>query len=244
MRQRAFSLLEMVMGVFFFLVITGAVFGLLNMAQQRYQMESEFLDSFQGARLALDQITRDIHSAGYPPAANLPAALAATSPNLIALPFAWEPGYPGATCLVPAGCTTPSDFDVIIESDIDPTSAGVEWVRYRLNGNVLERGVASKSPANPDAATQVVMMPYVENVMNRATPAEMAFLRNFYPALFPGNVPVPVFRYVFDPGQPGTPRSIREVNITLIVKAPNLDPRTAQPRVLTLTGLARRFNPS
>ena len=39
-------------------------------------------------------------------------------------------------------------------------------------------------------------------------------------------------------------RDITEITITLIVQAPNPDPQTGQMRVVTLTGLARRINPS
>jgi hypothetical protein len=62
--------------------------------------------------------------------------------------------------------------------------------------------------------------------------------------MFPGNAPVPVFTYLYDAGQPQTPPNIREVNITLIVQAPTLDPQTQQPRVLTLTARARRIDPN
>jgi len=94
-----------------------------------------------------------------------------------------------------------------------------------------------------------VMVPYVDNVMNNATPAQIAAIQASYPAMFPGGAPVPMFRFAC--GVPAGPcnaihtsRDITEVTITLVVQAPNLDPRTNQPRVVTLTGLARRINPS
>ena len=65
--QAGFSVIELLVVVAVFTVVTGAVFLLLDTAQQRYKMESEFLDTFQGARLAMDQIARDIHMAGFPP---------------------------------------------------------------------------------------------------------------------------------------------------------------------------------
>jgi len=105
--------------------------------------------------------------------------------------------------------------------------------------------VATKAAgADPAATTLAVLVPYVENVMNNATPAQMNLIRAAYPTMFPGNVAVPIFNYNFDPGQPNTPPNIRDVNITLIVMAAEPDPRTAQPRVVTLTGRARRINPS
>ena len=61
-----FSLIELMVVLVIFLIVTGAVFGLLNVAQVRYRSEQQFLDSLQGAQTGLEQITRDIHRAGYP----------------------------------------------------------------------------------------------------------------------------------------------------------------------------------
>src|SRR5262245_43903622 len=93
--QAGFSLLELMIAVVVFVAICGVMFGLLSVSQKRYQTESQVLDSFQEARLGLDQIARDVSSAGYPPlnhftAANPPAASYAVSP------IAWTPNYPAA----------------------------------------------------------------------------------------------------------------------------------------------------
>ncbi len=256
-RQEGFSLLEIMVVLGVFLIITGMVFELLLVAQQRYKAETEFLDSFQSARIGLDQMVRDVHTAGYPPINTVPAAVAAANPNLVAEPFAWGVNYPAIPCSVLASCDNPGGprrFDVIIESDVDPESNnGVEWVRYQLRGgNLFMRGVTPKVVgANPVAAMNVagVMVPYVDNVMNNATAGEMAAIRASYPAMFPGNAAVPVFQFAC--GTPAGPcnalhssRDITEITITLIVQSPNPDPRTRQMRVVTLTGLARRINPS
>jgi len=242
MRERGFSILEALVVVGVFTVITGAVFGLLDASQQRYKMEAEFLDTFQGARLALEQIARDVHTAGYPPGNAFAPGFNAG--NRVALPFGWSPGYPAAPCLVGA-CAAPSGFDLVIETDMDPrNNNGVEWVRYRLNGMTLERGVASKVVgADPLATTAGAMVPYVENVVNNANGALRGAIQASYPGMF-ANGPVPVFTYQFEAGQPNQPSNIREVNITLLVMAPNADPRTGQLRVVTLTGRARRINPN
>ncbi len=241
-RQSGFSFIEVLVVIAVFTLITGITFGLLDTSQQRYRMESQVLDSFQGAQIAMDQMARDIHAAGYPP----PNSLVTIPEKVASSPFAWTPGYPVTPCSVPAGgCTTPGDFDLIIETDVDPqNNNGVEWVRYRLNGTTLERGWAKKTGADPDTATAGNMIIYVENVMNNASSAQRAALQASYPTLFPGNAPVPIFSYTYDAGKPLQPENIREVSITLIVQAQNLDPKTRQPRVVTLTGLARRLNPN
>ncbi|MCL4524738.1 MAG: prepilin-type N-terminal cleavage/methylation domain-containing protein [Acidobacteria bacterium] len=246
--RRGFSLLEMLISVAVFTVVMAAVFGLLIASQQRYQAETDRMDTFQGARQAMDLMVRDIHIAGYPPANNFSPAVIAANPERVALPFGWSPNYPATPCTVGVNCNAiggPAPFDLIIETDVDPlANNGLEWVRYRLNGTVLERGMATKiAGADPENSTQAVMVPYVENVMNNTTAAQMAFLQGFYPGLFPGNTPVPVFTYQFDAGAANVSTAIRSVNITLIVLARNVDPKTRQPIVVTLTGYSRRVNP-
>ena len=247
-RRCGFSLIEMMVTVAIFTVVMAAVFGLLITIQQRYQTETARVDTFQGARQALDLMVRDIHIAGYPPATSFTAAAIAANPQRVALPFAWDPNYPATPCTVNVNCSAaggPSAFDLIVETDIDPlANNGVEWVRYRLNGTTLERGIATKAAgANPVNTTLPAMVPYVENVMNNTTVAEMTTLRGFYPTMFPGNAPVPIFTYQFDAGGVNTPLKLRAVNITLIVRSVNADPKTRQPIVVTLTGYARRVNP-
>jgi len=247
--RQGFSLIEMLVSVAVFTVVMAAVFSLLIASQQRYQAEAERLDTFQSARQAIDLMVRDIHIAGYPPANAFSPAVQAASPQLVALPFGWSPNYPAAPCTVGVNCSAtggPDPFDLIIETDVDPLAAnGVEWIRYRLNGTTLERGMATKTAgADPANTTQPFMVPYVENVMNNTSVAQMTNLRGFYAGLFPGNLPVPVFTYQFNAGAAANvPGAIRTVNITLIVLSPNVDPKTRQPIVVTLTGFARRVNP-
>jgi len=246
-RERGFSLVEMMVVVAIFTIITGAVFGLMTVAQQRYKMEAEFLDSFQGARLALDQIVRDVHVSGYPPIDKVMSAVAAANPELFAHQMAWSGDYPNTPCVV-GGCAIPAAFDIILETDVDPEAVnGVEWVRYRLRGGTLFRGMATKTKGgDPATATLPNLVAYLENVVNDPNgipAAQRAVLQLHYPGLWPGGVAVPMFQYRFGASPTGTAVDVEEVHITLMVMAPNLDPQTRQPRVLVLTGLAHRFNP-
>ena len=85
-QQQGFSLLEVMVVMTIFLVVAGTVFELLNVSQQRYRSEQQVLESFQGARLGMDLMVRDIHNAGYPPPYTFPG-------NLPSPPT--PPGYPG-----------------------------------------------------------------------------------------------------------------------------------------------------
>ncbi len=261
--SRGFSLLELLVAVGMFTVVCGAIFGLLSQVNVRSKVEGDFLDTFQDGRVAIDQMTRDIHSAGYPPANEYTATTASAHPELVAWPFAWSPSYPTTPCSVTLDssgyvsggtCTTPSSYDLILETDTDPqVSTAVQWIRYTLTGTTLYRGVVTKtSGTDPATATSAagVMTTYVENVMNNPGATTMTALRTQYPSLYPTTpscatapCPVPLFTFSIDAGQNSDPTNMRDVNITLVLRSANLDPQTAQYRMVSLTGLARRLNP-
>ncbi|SRR5713226_4023054 len=225
-----FSLVELLVGTILFTIVTGIAFSLLMSAQLRYQGESTMTEAFQQANVALDQIVRDVHSAGYPPANSFAAGVALNNPNLVALPFSWSPGYtnaPPTPCTVGGSCgAVPGDYDVIVEADL---GNGVQLIRYSLVGTTLMRGMAPKAPfADPVGSTTGLLVPYLENVQNG-----------------PGNKSLPIFSYGYDcisPPPPPQPSNICKVNITLIVQSARPDPQTGQFRTITLTGQAARFN--
>jgi prepilin-type N-terminal cleavage/methylation domain-containing protein len=245
--NRGFSLVELLLATFIFTMIAGIIFSLLSATQLRYQSESNVMSSFQQANIAMDQIARDVHSAGYPAANSFNTGVAAANPHWVALPFAWAAGagYPTAPCTVKGSCgAVPGDFDLIFEADFG--KGVVQWVRYSLSGTTLMRGVADKVAwADPVAATDPpALVPYLENVMNNATPAQMAQIRASYPAMFPGDLPVPIFTFTYDSGALQIPGNIRQVNVCLIVQSSRPDSQTGRLRVVTLTGQAARFNPN
>lgn len=282
-RQRGFTLIEMLAALGIFLLVTGAAFMLLTSSQQRYQTESQVLNSFQEARLGLDVMVRDINDAGFPPPSYL-AALNNPFNHLAIVPFAWSAGagYFANPCQIGTGglgtCTTaaggfaPGDFDIIIETNTDPTrdpacapTCLVQWVRYQLggpNGTTLMRGVVDKqSGQDPDTwTTNAGLVPFVENIVNNSPNLQIGQfqLSAAYPALFPGGARVPMFQYICDtptvPQSPlplcqnaladNSPANIRVVVITLIVAAPVPDSGTGRPRLVQLSGRGRRINPS
>jgi prepilin-type N-terminal cleavage/methylation domain-containing protein len=256
-KHSGFTLVELLLSATVFLLVSGAAFALLGMAQKRYQTDSQVLTSFQEARLGLDQIVRDINDSGYPPQNHfsvLPAA------NLYAVsPIAWSPGYPTAPCALGVGCASPGDFDMIVETQFD--NAGVQWIRYQLPAGTttLLRGVVPKTVGvDPVTATGAagLMLPYVQKVMNNATGAQIGAIQAAYPTMFPGGNPVPVFNYTCDLGGGGAPTAcpaagvfngpvnVRDVEVTLIVQATGTDAQTGRPRVVELHGRGRRVNPN
>ena len=105
------------------------------------------------------------------------------------------------------------------------------------------------------ATTDAVLFPYVRNVMNNASAAQIATYRAVYPAMFPGANPVPIFTYYCDPAAGITtgavpctaannPTAIRDIGVNLIVLAANNDAQTNRPRLVELNGQGHRINPN
>jgi prepilin-type N-terminal cleavage/methylation domain-containing protein len=259
-RERGFTLIELLVALGIFLVITGAAFTLLSSSQQRFQTDTQVLTSFQEARLGLDQIVRDINDSGYPP----PTFNSGSAKYYANSPFAWHPNYPTTTCTVGAGCTTPSQWDLIIETNPNPQDPScaptctVQWIRYQLQGTTLMRAVAPKIVGDdPDSDTSGAFVPFVLNVVNNVCPTQLPTCQLAYPNLFPSGA-VPIFTYFCDTptvpqtpaplcsgaGADDSPANIRDVTVTLIVAAPLPDAASGQPRLVMLNGRGRRINPN
>lgn len=267
---QGFTLLELLVATAIFMVICAAMFGLLQISQQKYATETQLSGSFQEARLGMDQIVRDINISGYPALGLL--SNTSNSASYALAPFAWEPGYlntPPTDCQIPGTCNpTPSSYDLIVETSfqvVPNTPLTVSWIRYQLQGTVLYRGVVTKTAGtDPVSATTApgVMTPLVNNVMNNNT-AELPEITAEYPTMFPGGVPVPLFLYTCStpsgplpctcpPALPGciaatppynAPRYISDVDITLIVRTPQQDLQTQELKLIELTGRGHRTNP-
>jgi len=251
-RQTGFTLVELLVSLGIFLLVIGAAFTLLGSSQNRYQTESQVLASFQEARLGLDQIVRDVNDAGYPP----PSYVSPNFALFATTPFAWSPGYAGNNpCVIGTlgggTCTTPSDFDLIIETNPNPQDPGsqVQWIRYQLQTPpppavpTLMRGAVNKSGAggDPDAATSAagVLAPFVQNVVN--SPAQPIFSYTCDTSTGPQLPPLPCPNAA---AVDNSPANIRDVMINLIVATPQLDAMTGKPRVVELRGRGRRINPN
>ncbi len=120
-RSRAgFSLLELVLVLAILTVIMGVVFEQINSVQTRYKTEESRLDITQESREFVDQLVRDLHTAGYP------------SYHLYAL--ASLPSTPTNSNLVAAGIVAVSATDLWFEGDTDGDGK-VDSIRYTLTNN-------------------------------------------------------------------------------------------------------------
>jgi prepilin-type N-terminal cleavage/methylation domain-containing protein len=253
--QQGFTLAELLVSTTVFLLMAGAAFSLLGTSSQRFKTDSQVLTSFQEGRLGLDQMTRDIADAGFPPRSRFSTAAPATT-SYAAGPFAWAPTYPTTACTLGGTCTTPNGFDMIVETDYGGTgaNAGVRWIRYQLaaGSTTLLRADIAKAAGNPDTLTQLALLPYLQNVMNNASAAQITAIRAAYPSMFPSGSPVPMFTYTCDVtgGNPAPcttankPADIRDVDIWLIVQSLSPDAQTRQLRLVELHGMGHRVNPN
>jgi len=258
-RQTGFTLLELLIATAVFLLICGAIFGLLDLSQKNYGSETQISSSFQEARLAVDQIVSDFDQSGYPSLGMFSEVPSAA--NYTYGPVAWSPGYtanPPTACQVGTGgagtCITPSDFDLIVEA----SSLGVvNWIRYQLIGTTLFRSVVPKTPGvDPVVATSSpgAMVPFIVNVANKPLSADLAELMATYPTMYPGGQPVPIFQFTCDVSTGAAPCStaagadlstnIRDVDVNLIVRTTQRDLQTQKWKLVELSGRGHRSNPN
>lgn len=257
-----FSLIELMTAMAIFLIISAVAFTLLGLSQKRYQSDSQALNSFQEARLGLDQIVRDVNSAGYPPINQFQFGPSTPPVNeYVTSPFAWPNYLSSPPCQIGLSCTsTPSDFDLIVETRVPGQSCpnnGVSWIRYQLVGTTLYRGATCKSSGasiDPDSESLGAQMaPFVQNVVNNVT-GQIPQFQAAYPTMFPGGAPVPIFQYLCDTDTAvqsclsvpayNSPKNIRNVRVTLMVEAPMPDAQTGRPMLVELQGLGMRTNPN
>jgi type II secretory pathway pseudopilin PulG len=151
-----FSMLELLLATAIFIVVGGAIFSVLFSSQLRYQSESGLTNAFQQANIVMDQIVRDVHSAGFPPRSSVKSTTATASPQYYAVPFPQSSGIPG-------------DDDLILEAD---QGSGVQWIRYSLVDKTLKRVVVNKLPgSDPVVATDPTNeAPFLDNVVNGSIP--------------------------------------------------------------------------
>jgi prepilin-type N-terminal cleavage/methylation domain-containing protein len=254
-RIKGFTLIEMMVSMGIFVLICGSAFTLLGVSQQRYQSDTQVLNSFQEARLGLDQIVRDVNDSGYPPPNQFELPL--PNPSYYAVtPVAWSPNYPISPCAMSGSCTSPNGFEMVVETNQSPqvASSKVQYIRYTLSGTTLYRSMVDKAGQDPTSLssnTWTSAVPFVQNVMNNAAAAQIAQINASYPGMFPGGAPVPLFRYWCDASTGpqecstvvgGTPTNIRSVSVTLIVATPTPDAQSGQVRIVELTARGSRLN--
>jgi prepilin-type N-terminal cleavage/methylation domain-containing protein len=139
-KSSGFSLLELMIVLLLLLVISGAVFQVVNLTTERSTAEQSKLDMFQEAREFMDQMSRDLRQAGYPNARNY-------APEILT-----DPVVNDARAAV--GIVKVAPGELWFEGDVDG-SGTVSVVRYFLDTSTanncpcLKRSQLVKVDGNP-----------------------------------------------------------------------------------------------
>jgi len=182
-----FSIIELLVTLAILMIVSAAVFGMLNVAQQRYHTEQQVLDSFQNARVGVEQLTREIHAAGFPAAThyiNQPSTGTGCSGGSVVNP-PWSAlncgnmqrqyatdfrGYDSTlafseTCTPSSSCAVPDAYDLSMEEDLDPSNTNcpnqVEILEYKLMdaGNGTDTLMRSVTSKPGSAASMTYCLP-------------------------------------------------------------------------------------
>jgi|SRR4051812_24125091 len=214
-RQRGFSLLELMIVLLVLSVLMGTVFQQISLVQQRNSAEQSKVDIFEESRSFMDQLTRDLHQAGYPNPRNFTAGYI-TGPN----------DSHGAVGLVKV-----SVDQLWFEGDVDGDGV-VDSVQFYLDstGNncpCLKRSQTSKLNANPlTGQGSATYYSEVQNVQNGTSgnPIFQAYDING------GLITLPVD---FN-SNANSIASIRSIKVTVTVQSPNMDFKTRTYPITTL----------
>lgn len=164
MRQRGFSLVELLAVVAILTVVLGLVFRYINSAQKIYRTQETKVDATQQAREAIDEITRELHQSGYP------------GTNMYA------PGVLGTPSVndsrAAAGLVKVSASEIWFEGDI-ANDGNVYSVHYKLYDNSgaaatttsncpcsLQRSAVIKANSTAPMAQTATYNSAIENVIN------------------------------------------------------------------------------
>jgi Tfp pilus assembly protein PilW len=138
-------------------VVLGAIFNTILDGMKKYRLEENRVNTTQESREFLDQVVRDLHSAGYP-------GLKMYNPGALAAPALNNSN-------VAAGLVAVSATDIWFEGDIDD-SGNVQSIRYTLqalpDGNcpcTMMRSAVLKVQAAP-TAQQINYNTQLQNVIN------------------------------------------------------------------------------
>src|ERR1700674_1511878 len=133
-RQNGFSLLEMMLVVLIFSVVSGGIFLQLNTAQQRAFSEQVKLDNMQEARDFVDQFFRDINEIGYPNSRMVDTTSVSWSPALTTQStYNWSSQYINDNRLA-IGLVKIDANELRFEADTNG-DGNVQSVIYTINGS-------------------------------------------------------------------------------------------------------------
>jgi prepilin-type N-terminal cleavage/methylation domain-containing protein len=217
-----FSLIELLIVLVVLLIITGAIFQVINVSTQRSSTEQTKLDMFQEGREFMDQMSRDLRQAGYPNPRNVLGSVITQTPPINDLHAA-------------AGVVKVDTGDLWFEGDVSGTGS-VSVVVYHLDTSTsngcpcLKRSELPKINGSPLAQTTPSYQVEVQGVQNT----------NIFTAFNNGTaVGLPVTTAT---SSGATIAAVDTVQAVLTLQAAQIDPKTRKKPVTTLVSTVKLGN--
>jgi len=222
-----FSLLELMIVLVITLVITGAIFQVINLATARSSAEQTKVDMFQEAREFMDQMSRDLRQAGFPNVRNMDQSVFSVLTMTTPLPIIDD-------LHVAAGLVEVDTGDLLFEGDVDGSGI-VSVVHYHLatmgnNCPCLQRSQLPKINASPLAQTTEQYQVEVQGVQNTSI---FAAYNNGVAVALPVTIGVSSGTVI---------ATVDTVQATLTLQSPIIDPQTHQKPITTLVTTVRLNN--
>lgn len=223
-KQQGFSLVELMIVVILLLVMLGTVFAMISSSLARSGTEQARLDMFQAAREFMDQMSRDLHQAGYP------------NPQNFARDILNDPVPNDSRAAV--GIVKIGPGDLWFEGDVDGTGT-VSVLRYHLDTSTangcpcLKRSQLPKLDGNPlTGQTTPVYQVEVQGVQNT----------NIFSAYVNGATGSPISLPVDFNNDAATMATIDTVQAVLTIQSTFVDPQTHEQPITTLITTVRLNN--
>jgi|SRR5688572_25663449 len=222
---RGFSMIELMIAMVILMIVVGGIFGVIDVVNQRSRTEQAKLDMFQEAREFMDQMSRDLHQAGYPSPRHYLEGVLTQDPVVNDEQNA-------------VGIVKVDDGDLWFEGDVDGTGV-VSVVRYHLDTSTdngcpcLRRSQLPKIDGAPvDGQTPEVYQIQVQGVQNT----------DIFAAYTRGTTGTPITLPVDFSANGATIASVDTVKATLSLRSPVADPRTKEHPRTTLVMTAKLNN--
>jgi prepilin-type N-terminal cleavage/methylation domain-containing protein len=223
--QRGYSLIELMIVIVLLLAMMATVFQLVNMAIARSGSEQAKLDMFQESRAFMDQMSRDLHQAGYPNSHNV------TSTLFTASPVANDSRNAVGVVKVDTG-------DLWFEGDVDGTGT-VYSVHYHLDTGTtngcpcLKRSQLPKINGDPlTGQSTPIYNVEVQGLQNS----------NIFSAFLQGTTGTPVTLPVDFNSQASTVANIDTIQAVMTIQSANMDAQTHKKPQTSLVATVRLNN--
>ena len=229
-----FTLIEAMIVLLIVTLLGGVIFSQIDNVQQRATNENIKLDLFQEAREFMDQMSRDLHQAGYPNMHNF-------APSQLSSPSACAALSDPTSCdsHVAAGIVKVDSGQLWFEGDVDGTG-NVSSVQYQYiaTGNncpCLRRSQIAKIAGDPLTGQGTpVFYTEIQNVQNgtSSSPIFYAFRKDNTQVTLPVD---------YDNNSTDI-SNINEIKVVVTAQSKNIDPKTGVKPSITMVSTVKLNN--